>query len=57
MYVPTGKRKFFITIREVKEDNTLGESESFSINDSETRMNRIELVKYLIDKINETHKK
>lgn len=57
MYVHNGKRKFFVTIREVKNDNTLGESESFSVYNSETSMNRSKLVKYLIHKINETHKK
>ncbi len=56
MYVHKGKRKFFMTIREINEDNSLGNSESFSIYDSKTSMNRKELVKFLIDKINETNK-
>lgn len=56
MYVHKGKRKFFITVREVKDDNTLGESESFSVYESETKMSRKELVKYLIEMINKTHK-
>jgi len=56
MYVHEGKRKFFITIREVREDNTLGESESFSVYESDIKMSREEFAKYLIDAINKTHK-
>lgn len=56
MYVHKGKRRFFVTIREVKDDNTLGESESFSVYESETKMNRSKLVEYLIEQINSTHK-
>jgi len=57
MYVHEGKRIFFVTIREVRDDGTLGESESFSIHDSETRMNRTDLVKLLIETIDKTDKK
>lgn len=56
MYVPKGKRKFFITVREVRADNVLGDSESFSVYDSEVRMTRRELVDFLTQKINETDK-
>jgi hypothetical protein len=56
MYVHGGKRRFFVTIREVREDNTLGESESFSVYESDTKMSREELAKYLIKAINKTHK-
>ena len=52
MYVPTKKRRFFVTVREIKSDNTLGKSESFSVYDSDTDFNRKKLVKFLIDKIN-----
>ena len=55
MYVHKGKRRFFVTIREVKEDNTLGESESFSVYDSNTKMNRSQFTKYLIEMINRTN--
>lgn len=57
MYVHEGKRRFFVTVREIREDNTLGESESFSVYDSETKMTRKQLVNYLINKINQTNKK
>ena len=56
MYVHKGKRKFFVTIREVNEDNTLGDSESFSVYESETKMNRSKFTNYLIERVNETHK-
>jgi hypothetical protein len=56
MYVHKGKRKFFVTIREVREDNALGESESFSVYESDIKMSREELSEYLINAINKTHK-
>ncbi len=56
MYVHDGKRRFFVTVREVKDDNTLGESESFSIYKSETNMTRRELVDMFIEEVNKTNK-
>lgn len=57
MYVHKGKRRFFVTVREVRDNNTLGDSESFSVYDSHTKMSRKELAEFIINKINETNKK
>lgn len=57
MYVHEGKRRFFVTVREVRDDNTLGESESFSVYDSETKMDRRQLIDRLVKAINETEEK
>lgn len=57
MYVPENdKRKYFVTVREVKEDGVLGTSQSFSIKESETKLNRQQIVDLLKDAINSTHK-
>lgn len=56
MYVHEGKRKYYVTVREIEKDNTLGESESFSVYESQTVMDRSDFAKYLIKKVNETHK-
>jgi hypothetical protein len=57
MYVHEGKRKFYVTIREVRDDNTLGESESFSVYDSKINMDRTEFTRFLIAKTNQTSKR
>lgn len=56
MYVHKGKRRFFVTVREVNNDGTLGESESFSVYESDVKMDRKTLVEKLIDTINKTNK-
>ena len=52
MYVPEDKRKFFVTVREVEDDGTLGKSESFSIYESELKLTRSEVVQKFKDLIN-----
>lgn len=56
MYVPSDKRKFFVTVREVEEDGTLGKSESFSIYESERKLTRSEVIDMFKEQINSTHK-
>ena len=56
MYVPRKRRRYFITVRDVKPDNSLGESTSFSVYDSGVIMNKKKLIRCLIQKINETEK-
>lgn len=55
MYVPSDKRRFFVTIREVEEDGTLGKSESFSIYESEKVLTRQKVVESFKELINSTH--
>ena len=57
MYVHKGKRGFFVTIREVNVDNTLGDSESFSIYKSKINLTREELATKIIEVVNKTHQK
>ena len=45
-----------MTLREVRDDNTLGESESFSVYESEQKLNRTELRELLENAITSTNK-
>lgn len=49
------RRKFFVTVREVKEDNTLGKSNSFSVKNSEANYEMPEFIELLKETINNTH--
>jgi len=56
MYVHKGKRGFVVTVRSVLTDGSLGESESFSVYESDKKLSRRELVDLLQSVIDQTNK-